>query len=141
MAGALMLWGCASEPTEVAPATGANSGVMVGSQVASGAGEPQLGIVEGGLLGADIGRSLSEADRQVAVQAEYEALEYGRAGQRTAWRSPNSGNFGEIVVGPAYEVNKLDCREFTHTVTIGGRARVSRGTACREVDSDWRVVG
>jgi surface antigen len=43
-------------------------------------------------------------------------------------------------VGPSYEVNRLDCREFTHTVYIGGRARVARGTACRQPDATWRII-
>lgn len=120
---------------------GANSGVVIGSEVASGAGEVPLGAVQGGLLGADIGRSLDEGDRQLAAQAEYEALEYGRAGRPARWRSPDTGNRGEIVVGPGYEVNRLDCREYSHTVFIGGRPRLAKGTACRQPDSTWRIVG
>jgi len=94
-----------------------------------------------GSLGAEIGRSLDQADRQMALQAEYQALEYGRAGLPVEWRGSASGNYGEILVGPSYEVNRLDCREFTHTVYIGGRARVARGVACRQPDATWRIVG
>jgi surface antigen len=38
-------------------------------------------------------------------------------------------------------VNRLDCREYTHNVWIGGRLRVVKGTACREPDGVWRIVG
>ncbi|MDQ3560577.1 MAG: hypothetical protein M3453_15615, partial [Pseudomonadota bacterium] len=88
-----------------------------------------------------IGRSLDDADRRIAGQAEYEALEYGRAGRPATWNSPGSGNRGEVVVGPAYEVNRLDCRQYSHRVFIGGRPRVAKGTACREPDSTWRIIG
>jgi surface antigen len=108
--------------------------------VGAGAGEPPLGSVQGALLGADIGRSLSEGDRRLALQAEYEALEYGRSGPATRWHSRETGNFGEVSVGSSYEVNALDCREYRHRVTIGGRARVARGTACRQPDGTWRNI-
>ena len=138
----LALGACASDPSEtVASASGA-TGAVVGSEL--GAGEvpaSPIGPLAGGLIAAEIGRSLDEADRQKALEAEYQALEYGRAGQSLEWRSASSGNYGEIVVGPSYEVNLLDCREFTHTVHIGGRARVARGTACRQPDATWRIIG
>jgi surface antigen len=128
-----------NSPTGAIP--GANPGVVVGSPVATGAGEPQLGVIEGGLLSADVGRSLSDGDRNIALQAEYEALEYGRAGQPTGWSNPRSGNRGRVVVGATYEVNRLDCREYHHRIEIGGRARVVEGTACRQPNGVWRIVG
>jgi len=138
---ALLLMACSGSSNERRPAAGANSGVVFGSEVGAGSGEAPLGAVEGGLLGADIGRSLDDADRRIAGQAEYEALEYGRAGRPATWNSPGSGNRGEVVVGPAYEVNRLDCRQYSHRVFIGGRPRVAKGTACREPDSTWRIIG
>jgi surface antigen len=145
VAGGLALAGCTGGPQETAGAVaGTAAGAVVGSQVGSGSGQvaaTAIGALAGGLIGAEIGRSLDEPDRQMALQAEYQALEFGRAGQPVAWRSAGSGNYGEIVVGPSYEVNRLDCREFTHTVYIGGRARVARGTACRQPDATWRIVG
>lgn len=137
----LALGACASDPSETAASASGATGAVVGSEL--GAGQvpaSTIGPLAGGLIGAEIGRSLDEADRQTAVEAEYQALEYGRAGQSLEWRSPAGGNYGEIVVGPSYEVNLLDCREFTHTVYIGGRARVARGTACRQPDATWRII-
>jgi surface antigen len=58
-----------------------------------------------------------------------------------AWRNPDTGNRGEVIAGTVYEVNRLDCREYTHNVAIGGRTRVARATACRQPDGVWRVVG
>lgn len=136
----LLLAGCASRAGDSGIA-GANPGIVVGSQVGSGSGEPPVGAVEGALLGADVGRSLTERDREIASKAEYEALEYGLPGRPTAWHGGRSGNYGEISVGSTYQVNRLDCREYTHRVFIGGRPRIARGTACRQPDGVWRIVG
>ena len=141
----LALGACVPGPKQTAgTVAGSATGAVVGSQLGSGSGQgagAAIGALAGGLVGAEIGRSLDEADRQRALEAEYQALEYGRAGQRLEWRGGASGNYGEVVVGPSYEVNLLDCREFTHTVYIGGRARVARGTACRQPDATWRIIG
>jgi surface antigen len=141
--GALALAACATstrvERTGSVP--GANPGVVIDSPVGSGVGEAPVGALEGALLGADVGASLADGDRPIALQAEYEALEYGRSGQLTRWRNRKSGNGGEISVGSSYQVNRLECREYTHTVSIGGRNRVVRGTACRQPDGIWRVLG
>jgi surface antigen len=137
--GALALAGCASSGNTTGTIPGANPGVVLNSPVATGSGEPELGPVEGGLMGADVGRSLDDRSRAAALKAEYEALEYGRAGQPTHWQSGE--NRGEVVVGATYEVNRLDCREYTHNVFIGGRLRVVKGTACRQPDGAWRIVG
>ena len=134
------LGACATGSGETTGAIpGANPGTVLNSPVATGTGEPDLGPVEGGLMGADVGRSLDDDSRAAALKAEYEALEYGRAGQPTHWQS--GGNRGEIVVGATYEVNRLDCREYTHNVFVGGRLRVVHGTACRQPDGAWRIVG
>jgi surface antigen len=120
---------------------GANTGVVIDSPVGSGAGQAPVGALEGAMTGADVGLSLTQGDREIALQAEYEALEYGRPGQPTRWENRKSGNGGEIKVGQIYQVNRLDCREYTHTVSIGGRNRVVHGTACRQPDGVWRVLG
>jgi surface antigen len=139
---AALVAGCETAPDDGAiTAPGANPGIVIGSQVGAGAGEPPIGVVAGAVAAADIGHSLTETDRPIALQAEYEALEYGRAGQPVAWRNPDSGNRGVVTAGTTYEVNRLDCREYTHNVIIGGRTRVARATACRQPDGVWRVVG
>ncbi len=120
---------------------GANTGVVIDSPVGAGSGQVPVGPLEGALTGADVGLSLTEEDRKIALQAEYEALEYGRAGQPTRWDNRRAAMAATIKVGQIYQVNRLDCREYTHTVSIGGRNRVVHGTACRQPDGVWRVLG
>ncbi len=145
-AGALFLTGCnhASYPVGPAENAGAITGSVIDNQVGSGSGRvvtTAIGSLAGGLVGSEIGRSLDERDRQEALAAEYRALEFGRAGRPVAWRNDSSGIYGEVVTGAEYKINSLDCRDYTHTVHVDGRPRVSRGTACRQPDNTWRVVG
>jgi len=148
-AAALFLSGCNHADYPVGPrenvgaVTGAVAGGVIGNQIGSGSDRivaTAIGALAGGLIGAEIGRSLDERDRQEALAAEYRALEFGRAGRPVAWRNDVSGIYGEVVTGPGYEVNALDCRDYTHTIYIDGRPRVARGAACRQPDGTWRIV-
>ena len=47
---------------------------------------------------------------------------------------------GAVTVGPYVRVNLIDCRDFTHTVTVSGQNYVKKGTACREADGTWNVA-
>lgn len=140
VAGALSVSACANSGIVTGTVPGANTGRVIGSPVEAGAGEPTIGPVEGGLMGAEVGRSLADADRPLALKAEYEALEYGQPGQTTDWRSRNGEVHGSVSVGGVAQVNRLDCRQYVHNIWIGGRLRVVRGTACRRPDGVWRIV-
>jgi hypothetical protein len=48
---------------------GANPTAVVGSPVGTGTGDATVGAVEGGLMGADVGLSLNDADREIALKA------------------------------------------------------------------------
>jgi surface antigen len=147
--GALFLTGCnqAYDPAgpreNVGALTGVITGGVIGNQFGGGSDRvaaTAIGALAGGLIGAEIGRSLDERDRQEALAAEYRALEFGRAGRPVAWRNDHTGMYGEVVTGAGYQINLLDCRDYTHTIYIDGHARVARGTACRQPDGTWRIV-
>ena len=93
-----------------------------------------------GLIGSAIGRGVDEADRQIGLNAEYRALEYGENGVGVDWTGHNSVA-GAVVPGPRYRVNDYDCRQFTHTIISHGSTESARATACRGTDGTWRVVG
>ena len=88
----------------------------------------------------EIVASLSQKDRSEAASAQFFALQYGRVGAFREWAG-DSAVKGEISVGPYIEVNKLDCREFSHTVIQSGQRYTKSGTSCREANGQWRVVG
>lgn len=123
---------------------GAVAGGVLGSQIGRGRGSvvgAVLGAVAGGIVGSEIGRSLDDRDRRLAQQAEFDAFERGRSGERVRWQNPDNGRYGEVIPGPAYRRGPRDCREFTHIVYIDGRPREMRGTACRNPDGTWSNVG
>jgi surface antigen len=119
---------------------GAVTGGLVGSAVGNGnLGAAAAGAVIGGFIGNEIGAGLDEADRRMAADAQYRALEYGRTGAPVTWRG-RRGNHGDVVAGSAYRVNDYNCRDYTTTIYIDGRPETARGTACRQPDGSWRTV-
>lgn len=124
---------------------GAGLGAWAGSAIdkdgAGGVVAIAAGTLIGGFLGNQIGRGLDKADRLEAERAQYQALEYGRSGARTEWVNPDSGNSGWVEAKPAYVADSgQPCREYTHTVIIGGKEQQAYGTACRQADGSWKVV-
>ncbi len=124
-------------------AVGAVAGGIIGNQVGRGSGKvlaTVAGAVVGGIVGSEIGRSLDRQDRILAQHAELAAFESGRSGQRTPWRNPDNGRYGEVIPGTPYKRAGIDCRDYTHTIYIDGRPQTMRGTACRNPDGTWSNV-
>ncbi|MDP1731777.1 MAG: hypothetical protein Q8L54_11520 [Devosia sp.] len=82
---------------------------------------------------------LSPKERTEAASAQFNALQFGRPGAPRSWQG-DRGASGNVTVGPYVRVNDIDCRDFTHTVSISGQSYVRKGTACRELDGRWSVV-
>jgi surface antigen len=83
---------------------------------------------------------LSAKERSEASSAQFNALQFGRPGAPRAWAG-DTGASGQVMVGPYVRVNNIDCRDFTHTVTVSGQSYARKGTACRELDGRWSVAG
>lgn len=105
------LAGCAGDPNRpregAGTAIGAVTGAVIGSQFGGGPGERLAagvaGAAIGGLIGNRIGASLDEEDRRRAYAAEMDALERSPSGAPVGWRNPDSGRYGNVVSGPAYD--------------------------------------
>jgi surface antigen len=123
---------------------GALTGGFIGSQFGGGTGERVAaglaGAAIGGLIGNRIGASMDDEDKRRAYAAQMQALENGKSGTAVAWRNPDSGRYGSIVPGAAYQQNGMQCRPYTHTIYIDGRPQVARGNACRNPDGTWTAV-
>jgi surface antigen len=147
---ALLLVGCASERMAGAPkegagtAIGAIAGAAIGSQFGGGTGERiaagVAGAAIGGLIGNRIGAAMDDEDKRFAYEAQMSALETGPSGAPVAWKNPDSGRYGSIVPGPAYDQRGTKCRAYTHTIYIDGRPQTARGAACRNPDGTWTPV-
>lgn len=92
------------------------------------------------LLGAGFGGGLGPGDLAAAYRAQTRALDQSRAGTSVTWANPTTGNRGEIVPGPVYVVNNLECRDFAHTVVTESGRQVRRGAACRRADGSWQAI-
>jgi surface antigen len=124
---------------------GAGLGGLAGSQIGSGTGQLAAvgaGVLLGGLLGSEIGRSLDKADQAYAGQTYQNALETAPTGQTQSWVNPDSGNQGSYTPVRTYQTGTGEyCREFQQTITIGGQTESAYGTACRQPDGSWQIVG
>jgi surface antigen len=134
-----------SGPKEVGgTAVGAVAGGLIGNAIGGSAGNrlagTVLGAAVGGFLGNRIGAALDDEDRRRAYAAQMQALEAGPSGSPVAWRNPDSGRYGNVVPGPAYQANGSTCRSYTHTIFIDGNPQTGRGTACRNPDGTWSLV-
>ena len=58
-----------------------------------------------------------------------------RVDESGQWALRNSHSGPHVPVGGTY------CREYQQTVTIDGKQERSYGTACRQPDGTWKIVG
>jgi len=123
---------------------GAGLGGLAGSQIGGGTGQMVAigaGVLLGGLLGSEVGKSLDRADQAYAAQSYQNTLEATPTGQTTTWVNPDSGNQGSYTPVKTYQADSGQyCREFQQTITVGGQTESGYGTACRQEDGSWKIV-
>ena len=124
----------------VGAVTGGLIGNAIGGSVGNRFAGTVIGAAVGGLFGNRIGAAMDDEDRQRAYAAQMQALETGPSGAPVAWRNPDSGRYGNVVPGPAYQANGATCRQYTHTVYVDGTPQSARGTACRNPDGTWTTI-
>jgi surface antigen len=141
----VILAACSSDPgpkevggTLVGAGAGALTGNAAGGAAGNRAAGAAAGAAIGGMLGNRIGAAMDDEDKRRAYAAQMQALDKGPSGAPVAWRNPDSGRYGSIVPGPAYDSNGRNCRQFTHTIYIDGKPQTARGTACRDPDGSWQ---
>lgn len=122
---------------------GAALGGLAGSAIGKGKGKLVAvagGTFLGSVIGRNIGRSLDRADRIYASRAVGHSLEHKPSGDATVWLNPDSGNTGEVMPTRTYQTpTGRYCREYQHTVTVGGNSETAYGTACRQPDGSWKM--
>ena len=147
-AAALSLGACVSDQGNkqtLGTLIGAGLGGLAGSQIGSGTGQLAAvgaGVLLGGLLGNEVGKSLDKADIAYAERNAQQTFEYQPTGATSSWVNPDSGNSGSITPTATYrsETGRY-CREYQETVTVGGELQSAYGTACRQPDGSWEIVG
>jgi len=85
---------------------------------------------------------LAGAEQQAMADTLQHALEYNPSNQAADWVNPDTGRSGAVVPMRTYEnAQGQPCREFTTTIIIGDREEQGYGTACRQPDGSWQLVG
>lgn len=138
---------CTSNPgpkESVGTLAGAAIGGVLGSKIGKGTGQGiaiGLGALLGAGIGNELGKSLDRADMMYMERTNQGALENGQPGQTFPWNNPQTGNSGTITPSNYYQTaNNQYCREYTQTVSVGGRREQGYGTACRQPDGTWQIV-
>jgi surface antigen len=137
IAAALAALALASCAVNELPAAQPASATVTGGIGSAGAVKP--GVANAGVLGNGIGAGLDERDRQRALDAEHRALEQGEPGEPVGWRGA-AGRYGTVVPGVAYEARGTRCRDYSHTIYVGGKPQAARASACRNPDGTWSPV-
>ena len=145
---AMLVAGCAqsgSEKQTIGTLGGAALGGLAGSQIGGGTGKlaaTAAGTLLGGFLGSSIGQSLDKADKAYASQTTQSALENGQSGVAQSWNNPDTNARGTVTPQAAYQnASGTYCRPFTQTIFVDGEQQSLEGTACRQPDGSWKIVG
>ena len=142
--GALALSGCDASSIFLNQNFGLASGAAVGKSVLKTTtivdDQPPteaITALNGGVVGKAVGNKLSNNERQQALKAEFEALEYSPAGQPVKWGVSSFGNSGIVTASKTYDVGSSNCRQYVHILKVAGKTETARGTACKEQDGNW----
>ena len=134
----------AGQKESIGTLLGAAAGGLAGAQIGKGRGQlvaTAAGALLGAFVGKEVGKSLDRADRVAMQQTVQQSLETAPMGTTSSWQNPDSGNSGTVT--PSNTFQRGDgtyCREFSQTVTVGGRTEDAYGTACRQPDGSWKIV-
>lgn len=105
-----------------------------------------LAVVMGVLAGAAMAfgqtaEPLAPPEQQAMSDTFQHALEYNKTDQSSDWVNPDTGRSGAVAPTKTYtNAQGQPCREFTSSITIGGKAEQGYGTACRQPDGTWQIV-
>ncbi len=125
--------------SDFGPKTGI--GAALGAAAGGGATGIAAGVLLGGLVGGATGSVLDDQDKRTAARTTQQALDSKPSGTTTTWTNPDTGHSGSVTPTRTYQAsNGQYCREYEQSVTIGGKAQKSYGTACRQPDGSWKLV-
>jgi len=141
-------WRDCEQQREQNEALGTLGGAIAGGLIGHGlghhggrAGATIAGVVIGGAIGHEIGKSLPCDDRGYAYRSYGEGLD-GEAGEKYSWHNDASGDHGYIIPGEIYhDHNGNECRDFHQVIVVHGDRSEMDGTACRQEDGRWAVMG
>lgn len=149
VATALLLGACGgmqNSNTSVGAITGAVVGGLAGgwagAQFGGGTGQTVfqvLGFAGGAMVGYDLGRQITVADRPDYNRAVADAID--GSNDLANWSNQSTGNGGLIRVDQAFLNNSGEqCRTYRSTVTFSDDIVSGGGTACKSNQGEWVLV-
>lgn len=101
------------------------------------------GCIGGGATTAPETKIVAPSDRLDANEqkrADTAVLDAVAAGSPRRWNTDRPGFYGYVEPGPSVNVGDGQCREFTHTMFIDGRAKKEFGRACKGGTGAWALM-
>jgi surface antigen len=140
VAAAALLAGCQTGPGQtIGTIGGAAAGGAIGSQIGEGTGQliaTGAGTILGALAGGMMGAQFDQQDYYASNQATQQALS---TGQTATWQGPNA--YGTMTpTSQTFYQGGRECRNFAHTVYVGGQPQQRQGLACRAPNGTWQIV-
>lgn len=128
---------------EVNKVTGPVGGSVTGSEVL---GEDHDLAVLGHLLsrvnGDNIADALNDEDLTLMTALALSVLDHGADDHADTWRNRHSRHHGSFVAMTTWSTSdRIMCRRFTNTIYIDQSESRSNGTACRQRDGTWAIMG
>ncbi len=123
---------------------GTLAGAAIGNQFGGGNGKIAAtagGAILGMFVGSSLGQQLDDLDRLKRAQASHQALTNAKSNTSVPWTNPDSGNSGTITPVKTYPSGGTYCREYQEKIIVGGQTQSAFGTACRQPDGQWKIVG
>jgi surface antigen len=124
---AMLIAGCAHEPTAIERTMASPSAQGGGKQAGS---LPAIAATS----------SFDDADQAATIQHFNHAMESAPTGQPVAWTNPSGVAVQLSATRTFQQADGTYCREFTQTITSGSQPNVARGTACRQSDGTWQII-
>lgn len=142
MASAALLSGCQLDNQTLGGIAGAGAGAGIAKAAGGGTLAVVVGAAAGAWFGAELGRQLTDRDRSTMRETAQYALDDAPSGTTSRWENPDSGNSGTITPQDSFQnAQGQQCREFHQSVSAAGQTETGYGTACRQADGSWKVVG
>ena len=103
---------------------------------------PASGVILGGVLVSDAGKSLEPADIATMNDQTVHALETAPTGQAVTWQNAVGGTQGQATPTRMFQqANGNYCRDYNQALIVKGQPVSAKGTACRDSDGTWHIVG
>ncbi len=136
----LGLSGCLTTNEQGGALAGGVIGGIVGNQFGQGTGRAAAtiaGTLVGAWAGSQWGKSLDEASRRKAMQAERRAF---YTGEPTQWRSESYR--GKVIPERTYydDYRGEKCRRYKSVIWIDGEPQSAYGKACKVKGGRWEII-